>query len=102
MVMKTSIQERVTRILLGLGLVVCGYFFILPLKLPAVYLGLMIVGFGIDPRGTEYPEDNGIEGKSGRKTSSVPSKQVPAEMPSANSKVAAKKPSRKKKAPKSA
>ena len=75
MCMKTSMEERIKRVLFGLGLVGGGFFvFIMPFNLAAYLVGLILIGFGIDPRGTEYHVEHNTKHapatkKSGRKKS---------------------------------
>ncbi len=56
--MKTSQDLRVKRVVFGMGLMAVGTVFVMPLSFASYIIGLLLVGFGIDPRGTEYPEDD--------------------------------------------
>jgi hypothetical protein len=50
-----SYQTR--NIIFGLGLVVGGSAFVMPLNIAAYLIGLMLLGFGFVPKAVEYPED---------------------------------------------
>jgi hypothetical protein len=58
MSMKTTMSERLRRAALGLLLIVGGYVFVWPLQFLSFFSGLMLFGFAIDTRGTEFPEDD--------------------------------------------
>ena len=53
--MKTQMDERMRRVVLGLVLVIGGYLFVWPLQFLSFFSGLMLFGFAVDPRGTEFP-----------------------------------------------
>ncbi len=56
--MKTTFKERVARAALGALLMLGGFLFVLPLKVPAFFFGMMLLGIAVDSRGTEFPEDD--------------------------------------------
>jgi hypothetical protein len=56
--MKISTEERMKSVVLGLGLVGGGMFvFVTPLNIAGLLIGLMLSGFGANPRAGE---DNGV------------------------------------------
>ncbi len=55
--MTTTVNERVARAALGALLMIGGFVFVLPLKVPAFFFGMMLLGIAVDVRGTEFPED---------------------------------------------
>jgi hypothetical protein len=80
--MKTSFGERMKRVLFGLSLVGGGMFvFFMPLNVAALMIGMMLVGLGIDPRGTEFPEDE-LPAKAPEKESEKPAPAAAKPSPS--------------------
>lgn len=55
--MQSAKSQRVFSILLGFGLLITGSFFVLPLMVAAYILGLMLIGFGVEPRMVEEPNE---------------------------------------------
>ena len=69
MFMKTAMDERVRRVLIGVLLILGGYMFVWPLQFLSFFSGLMLFGFAIDPRGTEFPEDDASQARMEAKPS---------------------------------
>ena len=46
-------KERLARFVFGGLLVVCGYMFVYELKFVSFLMGLMMLGFAVDPRGVQ-------------------------------------------------
>jgi len=55
--MKTSRDEQIARIVLGLGVMFVGNFSFIQITIAGYLIGLMLIGIGLVPRSTEYPED---------------------------------------------
>ena len=55
--MKTSRDEQIARIVLGLGVMFVGNFSFIQITIAGYLIGLMLIGIGLVPHATEYPED---------------------------------------------
>lgn len=55
--MKTSRDEQIARIVLGLGVMFVGNFSFVQITIAGYLIGLMLIGIGLVPHATEYPED---------------------------------------------
>jgi hypothetical protein len=55
--MKTSKDEQIARIVLGLGVMFVGNFSFIQITIAGYLIGLMLIGIGLVPHATEYPED---------------------------------------------
>ncbi len=87
------------RVLFGIGLIACGYVFIMPLSYMSMFLGMMIAGFGIVPSASEFQEETSgtRESKESKVYETVPPKKTALEAPSAASKKSSKAPRTRKK-----
>lgn len=84
--MKTTRDERIARIVLGLGVMFVGSFSFYHVIIAGYLFGLLLIGIGLYPKSTEYPEDAAHIAKS---------ESVPAAKASAPKKAMRKKPARK-------
>lgn len=75
MLMKTSRDEQIARIVLGLGVMFVGNFSFIQITIAGYLIGLMLIGIGLVPHATEYPEDFV---KAVEKSVSLVSKAAPA------------------------
>ncbi|MEW6035632.1 MAG: hypothetical protein AB1529_03395 [Candidatus Micrarchaeota archaeon] len=48
--MESKRNQRVLSVALGLGMVITGSYFVVPLAIASYLIGLMLVGFGMEPR----------------------------------------------------
>jgi disulfide bond formation protein DsbB len=55
--MKTTRDERIARIVLGLGVMFVGSFSFYHVVIAGYLFGLLLIGIGLYPKSTEYPED---------------------------------------------
>ena len=55
--MKTTRNEQITRIVLGLGVMFVGSFSFYHVIIAGYLFGLLLIGIGLYPKSTEYPED---------------------------------------------
>ncbi|MFN7990756.1 MAG: hypothetical protein U0R44_01220 [Candidatus Micrarchaeia archaeon] len=78
------------RVLFGIGLIACGYLFIMPLNYLGFLLGMMIAGFGMVPQASEFPEDR-AEYDPKHRYESVGSQKTAVERPAAAKKASKRK-----------
>jgi hypothetical protein len=57
MFMKTTRDEQLARIVLGLGVMFVGSFSFVQITIAGYLIGLLLIGIGLVPHSTEYPED---------------------------------------------
>ncbi|MEW6748876.1 MAG: hypothetical protein AB1295_04180 [Candidatus Micrarchaeota archaeon] len=88
--MKSPKHHRIFSIVLGTGLLIMGSFFVLPLMVAAYMLGLMLIGFGAEPRMAD-------EAEAAFKSSPSAKPPVMSASPRPKNTKSRKKPSRRKK-----
>jgi hypothetical protein len=57
MFMKTTRDERIARVVLGLGVMFVGSFSFMEIAIAGYLFGLLLIGIGVYPKSTEYAED---------------------------------------------
>ena len=65
--MKTSKEEKIKRVGLGVSMIYAGLVFWSPMNIGMYIVGMMLIGFGIYAKATEYPEDEKPAKKTRRK-----------------------------------
>ena len=56
--MKTTRDERIARVVLGLGVMFVGSFSFIELAIAGYLIGLLLIGIGVYPKSTEYESDD--------------------------------------------
>jgi membrane protein implicated in regulation of membrane protease activity len=65
--MESVKHQRIFSVVLGMGLLITGSFFVLPLMVAAYIIGLMLIGFGFEPRMGEDSAEKGISAPAASK-----------------------------------
>jgi hypothetical protein len=81
MFMKTTRNEQITRIALGLGVMFVGSFSFYHVMIAGYLFGLLLIGIGLYPRSTEYPEDDVKAPEKARLIEKTPEKAAKAVAP---------------------
>lgn len=55
--MKTTRQEQLARVVMGLGVMFVGSFSFVQIAIAGYLFGLLLIGIGLYPKSTEYPEN---------------------------------------------
>jgi|WetSurMetagenome_2_1015567.scaffolds.fasta_scaffold772157_2 hypothetical protein len=79
--MKTTRDERIARIVLGLGVMFIGNFSFYHVMVAGYLFGLLLIGIGLYPKSTEYPEDHEKAPENARSADNAPPKPAKAAAP---------------------
>ncbi len=74
--MKTTREEQIARIVLGLGVMFVGNFSFVQITIAGYLIGLLLIGIGLVPHATEYPEDFAKSEAKPPPKASAPKKRV--------------------------